>query len=188
MSLHTVAADRLHTFDLCAIAAYNGLAIRRLLQADVFGAGTNYQQGMFTFSRLFRSWRAGRRLSTWISAVRLKNLGSLSKPLLRFRLSGASKNRLLLPFVVRLVGLHRRKLRRKKLKGRKLFRCGLLMLKLKKLLMQPEVDASQEAILVRSMRRMLRTYKQSGGHVYPKHHLCLHLAEQARAAKLPDCM
>ena len=90
------------------------------------------QEGLAVFSKLLREWPTNH--PTWIKCVKLRQLGNPSKPVLKFRCSGASKNRKVLPLVARLVRVRRQKLIVAAVRGTQLMSAGRAFLKAQRLL------------------------------------------------------
>ena len=181
--LGMVCIDRMHSLDLGAVSAFNGVAIRRLLQADVFQQGSTeegMERGMAELSKLYRRWarEPTNRSKTWLKCLKAKNLGPVKKPFLKFRTSGASKNRCVLPFVVKLLAIYKTALDRIGKHGSLLHLCGCAFLRVYSLLRlatRKALNENQCRNLRRFMLVALRSWMRAKGHAYPKNHMCWHL-------------
>jgi len=129
-SLDTVSFCRLHTFDLGPVSVWNGVVLRRILKANVFGFGTHkhgLERSIARISQRLKKWRpadAPGAPRTWIKQIRLRNIGPVSKPFLKFRSGSASKSRRVLRFLTWFLRDHHQARDAKKLHGDKLLRCG----------------------------------------------------------------
>jgi hypothetical protein len=117
----------------------------------------------------------------------MRNIGPRAKPFLKFRSGGASKARLCLRFLVRLLTVHYETLNAAGFRGTALLRAGLLMRRAYMFLAAAEKRALVDAEcgeLVDTVVTALMLIKKARIHQYPKNHMCVHLAKQARSATL----
>ena len=117
----------------------------------------------------------------------MRNIGPRAKPFLRFRSGGASTARLCLRFLVRLLTTHYETLNAVGSRGTALLRAGLLMRRVYTLLAAAEKRALVDVEcgeLADTMVAALTLIKNANIHQYPKNHMCVHLAKQARSATL----
>lgn len=177
LRIEHLAIDRLHTLDLGVTAAYNGTTLWRLMEL----LGPTTEAALAQLNRLWRSMR-NPKARTWIKQLRLKHIGAKDKGFCKFGMSGASKNRVLLPFVVRLVRGQCEELDRRGLHGTRLLITGRALLKVYRLLSlakRPQgVTGALQHKLVEMAKTALRCWKLSGGHMYPRHHYFMHLCGQ----------
>jgi len=177
VGLHTVCLDRMHVLDLGALSAWSGTVVRELLEAGTFGTRDKFG----TLSAILRRWLRRRRSSTWIKQVREKNLaGGARKPLLKLRTSGASKMRVMLPFLLRVLATKRHALDVSGRPGTLLFRAGLRYKGIYTLLRLAKVrrlTGEEEQLLARHAAVSQRNGATAGGHMYPKNHFLIHMTE-----------
>jgi hypothetical protein len=172
--------------DLGAVAAYNGTCIQRLRSIGALGT-TDCEAHLTRFCRLFRQYAGMRRRglckSVWIKRIKKNAVGTASKGFLKFPTAGATKNRALLPFVVRLVCAHEHALQASGKHGVELAKCGRRYMSVYRIMRRcarrfPSAQTRER--LARTMLEGLEAWKAAGGHCYPKNHMCLHLARRAR--------
>ena len=176
--LHTVCLDRMHVLDLGALSSWSGAVVSELLKAGTFGTK---DKSFGALSAVLRRWLRRRRSSTWIKQVREKNLtGGAQKPFLKFRTSGASKMRAMLPFLLRTLSGKRLALDAAGRPGTALYRAGLRYNAIYALMRRAKarrLTTEEEQQLARHAVVSQRHWAAAGGHMYPKNHFLVHMAE-----------
>ena len=176
--LHTVCLDRMHVLDLGALSSWSGAVVSELLKAGTFGTK---DKSFGALSAVLRRWLRRRRSSTWIKQVREKNLtGGAQKPFLKFRTSGASKMRAMLPFLLRTLSGKRLALDAAGRPGTALYRAGLRYNAIYALMRRAKarrLTTEEEQQLARHAVASQRHWAAAGGHMYPKNHFLVHMAE-----------
>jgi hypothetical protein len=159
-----------------------------MLQSDCFGTGTDLdgkERAITALSGLLRRWKPRgprKKNRTWIKALRLRNIGPQRQPYLKFRTGSASKARLCMRFLVRLLRRHRQTLDNSGLHGTQLLLAGLYCRRVYAALRAAEQAMPSTAEcneLVENMVNAMRRMKLAGIHQYPKNHMAVHLAKQA---------
>ncbi len=204
-SLATLCVDVMHTVDLGIAAQLAGVALRRMLLADMYGLGTDelrQQASLNRFMRELRQWfrGPGRKLPGWFlssrTRVALKNLGPTSRPMLSFAMRGAATVRGVLPFVHRSLKQHRDALDAAGLSGSRLCRASQRLLILYRIMRQAPRDLTEPCPLGASWadrleiaaNRYIRAWRAiPGARCVPKLHFFKHMVQRARYSGNPLC-